>query len=287
MRPEWFQRLASPPAAAPVDLAALAWPEIAALLENGETLALLPVGATEQHGPHLPCDTDTAIATAVCAYASACTGAPVLPPINYGVSIGHTEKWPGTLSLFHETLIAAVREIAAWLAATGFERLIVVNGHCGNDSSLRVAVDRLRFDFAGAFHAATRNTFALSPEIAAEFSSDASDWHANRAETDVMLFLAPDRVQLNRLSTSDDPDRTGGCVFPHMVAHTSTNGVTGKPSGANARRGAQLFQRMGDALAGLVTAARTEDPPLAWSRSLSGLSRRFPCTTNHQPMSRA
>jgi creatinine amidohydrolase len=251
----------------PVALASLAWPEIQALLEAGESLLLLPVGATEQHGPHLPCDTDTVIAEAVCAYASALTGAPVLPALGYGVSLGHTEKWPGTFSVFHETLIATVREIARWAEAAGFTRLLIVNGHCGNDAALRVAVDRLRFDRAGRFFAATRNTFALDPEIAAAFSADAADWHANQAETDVMLVLAPDRVHLDRLATSDDPDRTGRCIFPHLVAHTSQNGVTGSPSTADGGRGDRLFRQMGGALAEIVTRARIEVPPVAWLRT--------------------
>lgn len=257
----------------PVALASLAWPEIRELLDAGHSLLLLPVGATEQHGPHLPCDTDTVIAEAVCAYASALTGAPVLPALGYGVSLGHTEKWPGTFSLFHDTLIAAVREIAAWAAATGFTRLLLVNGHCGNDAALRVAVDRIRFDHAGSFFAAVRHTFSLSPSVAAAFTADATDWHANRAETELMLLLAPERVRLDRLAASDDPDRTGACVFPHLVAHTSANGVTGQPSTADPARGAPLLREMGEALAEIVTRARAESPPLPWLRTTPAFTR--------------
>lgn len=268
----------------PVALASLAWPEIADLLKAGETLLLLPVGATEQHGPHLPCDTDTVIAEAVCAYASALTGAPVLPALGYGVSLGHTEKWPGTFSVFHETLIATVCEIARWAAATGFTRLLLVNGHCGNDAALRVAVDRLRFDFAGSFLVAMRNTFSLTPAIAAAFTADAADWHANQAETELMLLLAPERVRLDRLASSDDPDRTGGHIFPHLVAHTSQNGVTGSPSTADAAGGTPLLRAMGEALAEIVTLARTELPPLPWLRTSPALTDpTHPSSTTHQP----
>jgi creatinine amidohydrolase len=267
----------------PVALASLAWPEIAAMRETGQTTLLLPVGATEQHGPHLPCDTDTVIAEAVCAVASALTGTPVLPALSYGVSLGHTEKWPGTFSVFHETLIAAVREIAGWAAATGFTRLLLVNGHCGNDAALRVAVDRIRFDFAGEFFAAVRHTYSLTPSIAAAFTADAADWHANRAETELMLVLAPDRVHLDRLASSDDPDRTGSCVFPHLVAHTSTNGVTGAPSTADPSRGLPLLREMGEVLAEIVTRVRTESPPLGWVRTRTAFIHHSPAhvTTNH------
>jgi creatinine amidohydrolase len=250
---------------APVLLDRLAWPQVAALLASGPGLLLLPVGATEQHGPHLPINTDTVIATAACHYASALTGVPVLPPITYSVSIGHTEKWPGTFSLFHETFIHSIRELAAWCVATGWKRLLLVNSHFGNDASLRVAVDRLRFDFPGKLLVATKNTYSLTPSIWDYFISDAADLHANKAETDLILCLAPDTVRMD--AVQDDPDRTTGAVFSHMVANTSLNGVTGSPSEASAARGLLLFEEIGQALAAIVEKAKSETPPLEWQRS--------------------
>lgn len=261
MKPAWFTDLPAPPDRAPVRLAELAWPEIQAL-PPADQVALLPVGAIEQHGPHLPIDTDLRIAENVCLLASSLSGAPVLPPLAYGVSVGHTEKWPGTFSLRHQTFIDSVCDLAAWLAATGWRRVILVNGHCGNDACLRVAVDRIRS--STPLLAAVRNTWELSPEIAAAFRDDAADWHANCAETSVMLVLAPSTVHTGRLAKADDPDRTTGCVFPHRVAHTSSNGVTGRPSAATAAQGRHLLTSMGQSLAVLIQQARTENPPLAW-----------------------
>ena len=261
MKPAWFTDLPAPPECAPVRLAELAWPEIQAL-PPADQVALLPVGAIEQHGPHLPIDTDLRIAENVCLLASALTGAPVLPPLAYGVSVGHTEKWPGTFSLRHQTFIDSVCDLAAWLSATGWRRVILVNGHCGNDTGLRVAVDRIRS--STPLLAAVRNTWELSPEIAAAFRDDAADWHANCAETSVMLVLAPSTVHTGRLAVADDPDRTMGRVFPHRVAHTSSNGVTGRPSSATAAQGRHLLSSMGQALAVLIQQARTENPPLPW-----------------------
>ena len=77
----------------------LTWPAVAALIDEGHDLALLPVGATEQHGRHLPLSTDSEIAAAVCREASRQTGVPVLPTVQIGSSGAHTEKRPGTLSL--------------------------------------------------------------------------------------------------------------------------------------------------------------------------------------------
>ena len=262
MKPAWLAHFDLPHV--PCQLETMPWPEVRATLDD---VLLLPVGATEQHGPHLPLNTDSVIATAACAYASAKTGAPVLPTVNFSVSLGHTEKWPGTFALFHETLIQTVREVAAWAAAAGWKRMLVVNGHCGNDAPLRCAVDRLRFDFVNRLLVATRNTWQLTADINARFSADAADWHANEAETSLLLFLAPETVRAARIAKAADPDRTGGCVFPHMVAHTSTNGVTGNPVGASQERGAALMRDMGDALAALVESARNEKQPLAWERN--------------------
>lgn len=261
MNPDWFTQLSSVPDRAPVRLGEMAWPDIAALPPE-ESVALLPVGAIEQHGPHLPIDTDVRIAESVCLLASAISGAPVLPPLAYGVSSGHTEKWPGTFSLRHATFAGSVCDLAAWLVATGWKRLLLVNGHCGNDACLRMAADRIRTETS--LMAAVRNTWQLNPEIAAAFSEDASDWHANCAETSIMLVLAPDLVHAGRLAAADDPDRTSGCIFPHRVAHTSTNGVTGTPSRATAAQGRDLLQQMGQALAAMVHTAARESPPLAW-----------------------
>src|SRR3954464_458196 len=122
MRPAWFDRLTPPPAAAPLRLARLAWPDASATL--GDVL-LLPIGATEQHGPHLPLNTDTVIAESTCALASAISRAPVMPALRYTVSIGHTEKWPGTFAVFHETLMETIRSIARWAVATGWQRMLL------------------------------------------------------------------------------------------------------------------------------------------------------------------
>lgn len=262
MIPSWFAHLPAPPPRSPVLLERLAWPDAASTL--GDVL-LLPVGAMEQHGPHLPLNTDTVIAQSTCQLASALTGAPVLPALGYSVSLGHTVKWPGTFSLFHETLMLTVREIAQWAADSGWKRLLIVNSHYGNDAALRCAVDRLRHDLGGNLLTATRNTWALMPEIAGRFTHDAADWHANEAETSLMLFLDPAAVAKDRMDNADDPDRTTECVFPHRVAHTSLNGVTGQPSLGTAEQGARLISQMGEALADLIERAREEAPPLSWA----------------------
>lgn len=240
----------------------LSWRRVAALRERGAPIALLPVGAIEQHGPHLPLDTDNAIATAVCHYASARTGVPVLPCIGYANSLGHTDQWPGTLSSTPTTLITLVREVADWLVRAGWNRLLLVNAHYGNDAPLRCAIDYLRTDYRGRLSVGLRNTWGLSAAAKAFYLADGEDIHANRAETSLMLALTPDDVDPDYAAT-DDPDRTDGCVFTWTVADTSRNGVTGRPSEASRDEGIRMLAALGEALTGAVEQARTEQAPLA------------------------
>lgn len=225
------------------------------------------MGATEQHGPHLPVSMDTLLAESVCHAASSRTGVPVLPALRYTVSQGHTPKWPGTFSLRHETFIATLREICAWAVATGWKRVLFINAHFGNDAPARVAVDQLRLAHLGKLQIGLLHVFQLTDAIWREYTKDAADLHANQAETALMLHLFPELVHLDCLAESDDPDRTGGTVFSYPVAQTSLNGVTGSPSLATKEEGAALFGEMVDALCGKIEAAIHEEPPLgpeAW-----------------------
>lgn len=246
----------------PVILENLAWPEIAELREKNGGLLLLPLGATEQHGPHLPVAMDTLLAESVCHAASDKTGVPVMSALRYTVSQGHTPKWPGTFSLRHETFIATLRDIAAWAVVTGWKRLLFVNSHFGNDAPARVAVDQLRLAYLGKLQVGLVHVFQLSESIWECYTSDADDLHANCAETSLMLHLYPELVRLDRLHAADDPDRTEGSVFFYPVAQTSLSGVTGTPSEATVEEGAALFAAMVAALVKKVTAGITEEPPL-------------------------
>lgn len=236
----------------------LSWPRLAALRETTD-LVLLPTGAIEQHGPHLPMNTDVAIASGVCLYASALTAVPTLPCIPYTNSLAHTDHWPGTISSTPHTLIAQVREIADWVLRSGFRRLFIVNAHYGNDAPLRCAIDYLRTEHRGKLMIGLGNTWTLSPEAGAFYQQDGVDIHANRAETSLMLALDPEAI--GDIS-ADDPDRTAGHVFTWPVADTSLNGVTGRPSEASREEGYVMLSHLGEALAELLQRAARETRPL-------------------------
>jgi len=241
----------------PVRFDELTWPGIAELIDGGETLALLPVGATEQHGRHLPAATHAEIATAVGHAASARSAVPVLPTVRFGSCQGHTTKWPGSLSLPPRLLVESVVELARWVGASGFTRLLLLNAHVGNVAPLEVAVDEIRA--AGIVRVGVASWYELTPQIAAEVTSDAGDWHAHAAETSLMLHLRPELV--DREAIRDDEDRTGDLVLSYTVAETSRDGLTGAPSRASAEHGAALFEAVVTALARRVERARVEEPP--------------------------
>jgi creatinine amidohydrolase len=250
----------------PVRWEDLTWLEIRELLKDrpGE-VALLPVGATEQHGPHLPTGTDTIIATGLCNAVSARTGAPVLPAISVGCSFGHGTGLPGTLSLTPERLADVVRDSVEWAAASGVNRVLAVNGHFGNQASLSVAGDHLRHQRPD-LRFGVLNWWTLTPAITAETLADGDDVHANRAETALMMALAPDQVRMDQLPLADDADRTAGLVFRYAAPALSTNGVTGRPSEATPTLGEWLFDQVVPTLCAAVERGRIEEPPLVGHR---------------------
>lgn len=241
----------------------LAWPEIGATFEACPTeVGLLPVGATEQHGPHLPAGTDTILASAICDAVSARTAAMVLPAVAVGCSYGHGRTLPGTLSVSPEELASNVRRIVEWAAVSGLRRVLMVNAHFGNHAALMVATDHIRLERPD-LRCGVVGWWASDPEVAAETGADGEDIHANRSETSLMLAVAPDLVHRERIPPADDPDRTGGLVFRYTAASLSTNGVTGRPSEASAELGRHLLERTVAAIASLVERGRAEEPPLA------------------------
>jgi creatinine amidohydrolase len=246
----------------PVRWEDLTWPEIEALVRRRpDEVALLPVGATEQHGPHLPSGTDTIVARGLCEAASSRTGAPVLPALALGCSYGHGTVLPSTISLTPERLADVVVDTVSWTASSGITRVLAVNGHFGNQASLSVAGDHLRHERPD-LRFGVINWWTLTAAISAETLADGEDVHANRAETALMLALAPQHVRLDQLRHADDEDRTAGLVFRYAAPVLSRNGVTGRPSEATPELGYKLLEEVVDELSAAIARGRTEEPPL-------------------------
>ncbi|WP_319557442.1 creatininase family protein [Thiomicrorhabdus sp.] len=242
----------------------MTWPEVAKFAQADSCAALLPVGATEQHGPHLGCGMDSEIADQLAQAVGNLTDIAVLPTLPYGCSIGHSKRWPGTIALQPKTLIDVVKEIGDWVAHSGFKRLFILNSHVSNFAPLRCALEMLRAEHDD-FMVALINSATVSERVKDRHFEDADDWHANEAETSLMMALAPEIVRFDKLHDSDDPDRTVDCVFSHPVNRTSLNGVTGKPSLATVEKGQELFKWMKQDLAEKIQQGLKEQPPLPHS----------------------
>jgi creatinine amidohydrolase len=240
------------------------WAEISKDLEACHHAAILPVGAVEQHGPHLGCGMDAVLADKLCQAIGNSTGVLVLPCLPYGCSLGHSRRWAGTVTLTPQVLIDLVNQIGTSAYFSGVRRLFIVNTHIGNASPLRCALDLLRSQ-QDDLMVALINTPTMSPRVREVHFSDGEDFHANDAETSLMLAVAPGLVRRDLCEAADDPDRTEGLVFSHPVNRTSTNGVTGRPSLATEEKGRSLFDWMVEDLSSLVVRGLLETPPLAHS----------------------
>lgn len=227
-------------------LEGLTWPELDRLLAGGVRTAVLALGSTEQHGPHLPYATDTRIAEALAArFCARVPEAVALPALALGCADEHL-GFPGTLSLRGSTLAAVLDDVAASLARAGFERAFVFTAHGGNAALLADVAPRL-----GAGTALDVVTFvdhaALAAALFAEaeragVAAPAAGYHAGEIETSILLALAPGDVRraeaaAGLLDARADPR---AIFYPNLRAN-APSGVVGDPSAADAGRAARYL----------------------------------------------
>jgi creatinine amidohydrolase len=232
--------------------------EIGDAVANGMDLALLPVGATEQHGPHLATGCDTISPDEVAWRVSARTGVVVLPAIPYGISLGHTLRWPGTVSLHSQTLIQMVLEIGRGVTGSGFTKLIMLNGNGPNVPALECARIQLRYEFP-ACRFRVLSLFDCSPRVQQHYMSDGSDIHANRGETSLLMHVRPAAVRPG--AAVDEEDVTVGKIFSYDMSRTTASGVVGRPSLASPADGAKLADMLVEDLSAIVRTALSEPWP--------------------------
>ncbi|GAA4871972.1 mycofactocin biosynthesis peptidyl-dipeptidase MftE [Saccharopolyspora cebuensis] len=221
-------------------LSDLTWPEVGAMA--GRSALLVPVGATEQHGPHLPCTVDTDIAVALCERVAASRADVVLaPPVAYGSS-GEHAGFPGTLSLGQAATELLLVELVR--SADSFAGVVLVSAHGGNRAPVRRAVSRLR--------AEGRRVAAWEP------SGPADDSHAGFTETAVLLALRAGAVRADLVAagnTAPLPELIDR-LRARGVRAVSPGGVLGDPRGATADDGERLLAAWSAELAAAVDGVR-------------------------------
>lgn len=217
---------------------------------DSDRILVVPLGATEQHGPHLPLSTDTDIAVALCrGLADQRPDVVLAPAIPYGASGEHAD-FAGTLSIGSAALELLIVELVRSATET-FRRVLLVSAHGGN---------------AGAVARATQTLVAESRDVRVYAPQWRGDLHAGHCETSLMLALHPDLVRTERVAAGN----TGSLreLWPALHAHgvraVSTNGVLGDPTAATAAAGSELLARLVDELVAVVA---------AWSADFAGASR--------------
>ncbi len=267
-----------------IDWTRLTAPEIRAAAERGNALAVLPVGALEQHGPHLPVITDSRVAWELSAAAARLVADEmpvlVLPAMWSGMSEHHL-PFGGTISLDYAAFSAVLRSVARSVRALGFARLLVVNAHGGNDDPLAVACREIAHEFALPVVAA--KPWSMIPDtLASVLDTQKGVQHACEAETSVMLALAPDLVRLDKIeqaATTQGPgavaNRPALSRFWSFAERAPVSGVRGDPRAGTAAKGEILVAAMAEALAGAMRDTllwRKPDPVWSPGRGLGPAS---------------
>jgi creatinine amidohydrolase len=242
----------------------LSWTEIADLPDKANTVIVLPTGATEQHGPHLPCAVDTVIAAGVVGHALArlpdSVPAYAMAPITYGKSEEHLH-FPGTVTLTGETLLATMNEIGESVYRAGFRKLLIVNGHGGQPQVMEMSARELRLRH-GDFIVVPSFTWRV-PHVAGQFMTDKEKklaMHAGHAETALMLALAPDTVRMDRAvvnyppvfpSSLLSPDGRPACAW--SARDFGPSGIIGDPLPATPEQGLAILNSLTESWATAIT----------------------------------
>ncbi len=225
------------------EAAAISSADFGALLTAG-AVPILPFGALEQHGPHLPLATDTIMADGLARRIAAEVDGILLPAIAYGQTSDNA-AFPGTLTLGFDTVRAMARDIAGALAAQGARTFVIVNGDFGNQAPLRQAarevkeqlgVDVLVVNYPGMAE--------IAAELCTTEPAGLGLYHAEEFETSLVLLLRPDDVNMD-LAVAEYPQYPP--TFPAVLTgleKLSISGVFGDPRPATAELGARLMDRL-------------------------------------------
>ena len=253
-------------------LAEMTWPDVRDAAEAGRVV-LQPIAAIEQHGPHLPVDTDNLIVTQLCEAAAEANAAEFLvaPLIPYGFN-DHNMEFPGTVSVKPETLLAYYADVGMSFVTMGFRVVLWVNGHGSNDTLAQLAARRINTETPG--RSAVTGSYYLASRVDRErrirTSGPGGVCHACEFETSFYLHLRGDLVKRELIadeyaqghSPYDDHDWEGAAVMKYMDWWSQRrSGVEGAPSHASEDKGRRLFEGCVELLVDVARSLRDMQPP--------------------------
>ena len=221
------------------------WPEVKAEVEKG-TPVIVPVGSTEQHGYHLPLDTDMAICYHVAEKAAERSRTIVAPPLNFGYN---EKEWmfPGTISLQSETLLHCLVDICVSLARSGFRRMVIINGH-GYNRFIAPQAAHIVMEKSDALVAAITYWDLISDLVAQHRGSKLGGIsHSCEFETSCKLYLDPEHVEMSK-AVEEIPPIMSKFTWSDLASASpvyirarfdklSKSGVMGNPLVASAEKG--------------------------------------------------
>lgn len=241
----------------------LTWPAVKAALERGTRTVLIPMGSTENHGPHAPLGTDTIIAEELCRRLAERIDALVAPVLPYGFCPQH-RPFPGSIHIRNETLAQLLFEAALGLADQGFSRFVFLSGHGGNRTALDLAAQRLQLERPGleVLHAhvlAVQTGRRLREAVEKAYGKPLSrvwEAHAGEQETSAVLAVRPELVMLDRVTAEPDMDAylaKGRDPEVYRIdfdlRSRAPDGFWGDPRGATAEQGHLFYEKMAEYLA--------------------------------------
>lgn len=208
--------------------------------ESGVDTAILPVGAIEQHGPHLPLSVDWAQAEYVSKLVANRMGALLLPGIPYGSSEVH-DGFKGSVSITHESLKTITKDICMSLISQGFTRIGVLNFHGGN-IALKVAVRQVNWAQSEGKAVLVQPMLQSGAKLTEIVETFDEDLHAGEMETSIMMHIAPEQVGEDRVDYVPSLDASAFDLGP--MKQYAPDGIWGRPSFATAEKGKLLVEYM-------------------------------------------
>ncbi len=226
-----------------LDAATATWEEAKAYLARYPA-AILPLGATEQHGPHLPQNTDTILAGEVCRRVAEQSIGYLLPPI----PITYSWVWrnfPGSPWLRTETFVGLVKDIIRSLERGGVRAMLILTGHGANQAPLKYAVRELADESKVAIlHGAPYDLAEITTEMESRFWLGAYELHAEELETSLMLAVRPDLVRMDRAVSDYPPVPADYGRTVTSMGDLARTGVFGDATRATAEKGARWLEQI-------------------------------------------